>query len=997
MRNNFLLILPLFLLSAIFTHARMNMGTITIEVEETKQVTSEPSTNYSVSGSWSKTGESISITSESDRSCKIWGVKEGTATLEWSGLINTTWEDMYWTVNVVCTGGGGNSGTPDTGFSDSWTSNGNYSISWFDNSKTVLHISNAKELAGLAYLVNNGYSDFSGKTVKLDADIDLDGKNWPTIGDGYNTYFKGNYFDGQNHTISGIYIVSQNDKQKHYGFFSLLSYSSIKNLRLQGKVSIEKSNPMNQGFDTYNFNGYSFIGGLVGFAHYVHFENCKVEMDVKCKRDHPIGYIVLGGIAGVSRVNSSSTIAMKNCSHIGNLYAGEWSGKTRCTVVGGLIGWSGLSGSDSWPGVLECCENISSEIYCSATDNYNYPYYYSVGGLVGEGYSELKHCRSIVDNIIVKNKSVYLSYLHVGGLGASKNQTTNSYSIVKNVNINSVTLENDKQCWGGITAVSHWDSKANFSNSDVTKTSYIILQEGYHGSTSYTSSQMKSDSFLEEMNIYPQLNLGKTIWTADDDGYPCITEAHYFGKTTIPVTSITLNKTSLSLQTGQSETLTASILPTNATNQTVTWSSSKESVVTVDSGKVTAKAKGNATITCTANDGSGVTATCAVTVTDPIIKVTSITLNKTSLTLEVEKSETLTATVKPDNATDKTVTWSSDKKSVAIVDSNGKVTAKAKGNATITCTANDGSGVTATCAVTVTDPIIKVTSITLNKTSITLEVEKSVTLTATVKPDNATNKTVTWSSEEESVATVDNNGKVTAIAKGTAKITCTANDGSGVAAECAVTVTVPKPDKIVLPDEATVMAGASITLTPEVTPANAEYTLMWTSKDETIATVDENGVVTGVKKGQTFIIVETDNGKKAYCMLTVTVPVPIRIELPEEVTIYVGQTITLTPTITPKDAETTLIWTSNKPSVASVDANGVLTGKAEGLALVTVSTSNGLTSDPCMVKVELDPSGVSTVIMDGKADVPIYTPFGQRLAAPRKGINIVGGKKVIVK
>ena len=275
--------------------------------------------------------------------------------------------------------------------------------------------------------------------------------------------------------------------------------------------------------------------------------------------------------------------------------------------------------------------------------------------------------------------------------------------------------------------------------------------------------------------------------------------------------------------------------------------------------------------------------------------------------------------------------------------------------------------------------------------------EKSVTLTATVKPDNATNKTVTWSSEEESVATVDNNGKVTAIAKGTAKITCTANDGSGVAAECAVTVTVPKPDKIVLPDEATVMAGASITLTPEVTPANAEYTLMWTSKDETIATVDENGVVTGVKKGQTFIIVETDNGKKAYCMLTVTVPVPIRIELPEEVTIYVGQTITLTPTITPKDAETTLIWTSNKPSVASVDANGVLTGKAEGLALVTVSTSNGLTSDPCMVKVELDPSGVSTVIMDGKADVPIYTPFGQRLAAPRKGINIVGGKKVIVK
>jgi uncharacterized protein YjdB len=918
MRTKYLLILPLFLLSAIFTHARTNMGYITIEVGETKQVTSEPSTNYSVSGSWAKTGESISITSRSDRSCKIWGVKEGTATLEWSGLINTTWEDMYWTVNVVGTGGGGggtggggNSGTPDTGFSDNWTSSGNYSISWFDNSKSELHISTAKELAGLAYLVNNGYSDFSGKTVKLDADIDLDGKNWTTIGDGYNSSYEGN-LDGQNHTISGIYIVSQNDKQKHYGFFSSLSYSSIKNLRLQGKVSIENSNPMNQSFGTNDYYGYSFIGGLVGFAHHVHFENCKVEMDVKCKRDHPIGYIVLGGIAGVSRVNSSSTIAMKNCSHIGNLYAGEWSGKTRCTVVGGLIGWSGLGYGDSYSGILECCENISSEIYCSVTDNYYYPYCYSVGGIVGEGSSDIKHCRSIVDNIIVKNKEVYLRSLYIGGLGASKQQTTNSYSIVKNVNINSVSLESTlKPSWGGITADSHWNSKANFSNSDVTKSSNITLQEGYHGSTSYTSSQMKSDGFLEEMNTYPQINLGKTIWTADDDGYPCIAEAHYFGNTTILVTDITLNKSSLSLQAGQSETLTASVKPDNATNKTVTWTSSNTSIATVNSsGKVTAVAAGSATITCKANDGSGKQATCTVTVTNPNVLVTSISLNKSSLTLEVEKSETLTATVKPNNATDKTVTWSSDDKKIAIVDSNGKVTAKAKGNATITCTANDGSGVQATC-----------------------------------------------------VVTVDN----------------------------------PKPDEIVLPTEATVTAGQTITLTPTVNPANAEYTLTWSSDDEAVATVSQSGVVTGVKKGKTFINVETDNGKTAYCKLTVTAAEPIKIELPKNVTVTVGETITLTPTITPKDAETTLTWKSDDESVARISANGVLTGVAEGLSLVTVSTSNGLTSNACKVKVEPDPSGISAVMMHEKAGAPIYTPSGQRLVAPRKGVNIVGGKKVVIK
>ena len=142
--------------------ARTNMGTINIEVGETKQISSEPSTYYAVSGSWSKTGEAISIIARSDRSCKIWGVKEGTATLKWSGVINSTLEEWYWTINVTNSGGsggggtgGGTGGTPDTGFSDNWTSSGNYTISWFDNSKSEFHISTAKELAGLAYLVNN--------------------------------------------------------------------------------------------------------------------------------------------------------------------------------------------------------------------------------------------------------------------------------------------------------------------------------------------------------------------------------------------------------------------------------------------------------------------------------------------------------------------------------------------------------------------------------------------------------------------------------------------------------------------------------------------------------------------------------------------------------------------------------------------------------------------------------------------------------------------------
>lgn len=206
----------------------------------------------------------------------------------------------------------------------------------------------------------------------------------------------------------------------------------------------------------------------------------------------------------------------------------------------------------------------------------------------------------------------------------------------------------------------------------------------------------------------------------------------------------------------------------------------------------------------------------------------------------------------------------------------------------------------------------------------------------------------------------------------------------------------PAPTDIKLPSTETVMVGEEIVLQPTFTPENAYAELIWTSDDETIATVDANGVVKGIKKGQTFINVETDNGKIAYCKLTVTAGEPTAISLPKNVTLHVGENVTLPPTITPEGAETTLTWKSDDESVVLVNADGVLTGVAEGLALVTVTTSNGLTSNACKVKVEADPSGITDVQKsDNKTSV--FSLSGQRLTAPRKGINIVGGKKVVVK
>ena len=175
---------------------------------------------------------------------------------------------------------------------------------------------------------------------------------------------------------------------------------------------------------------------------------------------------------------------------------------------------------------------------------------------------------------------------------------------------------------------------------------------------------------------------------------------------------------------------------------------------------------------------------------DPeVVPVAGITLDKTTASVEEGKSLTLIATVTPDNATDKTVTWTTSDQSVATVDSTGIVTGIKAGTATITAKAGEK---TATCTVTVTavstEPeVVSVTGVTLDKATATLDINQTLTLVATVAPENATNKAVTWASDNTSVATVDNSGKVTAVAAGTANITVTTADG-GKTATCTVTV-----------------------------------------------------------------------------------------------------------------------------------------------------------------------------------------------------------------
>ena len=432
-------------------------------------------------------------------------------------------------------------------------------------------------------------------------------------------------------------------------------------------------------------------------------------------------------------------------------------------------------------------------------------------------------------------------------------------------------------------------------------------------------------------------------------------------KKVVAVESVTLDKSSLELNEGETATLTATVKPDNASDKTVTWSSSKTSVATVDaSGKVTAVAEGTATITAKAGDK---TATCSVTVKKNTVAVESVTLDKSSLELTEGETATLTATVKPDNATNKTVTWSSDKTSVATVDANGKVTAVAEGTATITAKAGDK---TATCSVTVKKNVIAVESVTLDITSTILNTGETLTLTATVKPDNATNKTVTWSSSNSSVATVDTNGKVTAVAQGTAIVTAKAGDKTATCTVIVMKTDIPVESITLDKNYLELTEGGTGTITATVKPDNAtNKTVTWSSNNPLIASVDQNGTVTGQAEGTTTITAKA-GGKTATCTVTVKKGVVAVESITLDITsaiLNTGETLTLIATVKPDNATNkTVTWSSNNTSSATVDQNGKITAMGGGTATITAKA--GDKSATCVVTVTEGFVPVESVTLD---------------------------------
>lgn len=408
----------------------------------------------------------------------------------------------------------------------------------------------------------------------------------------------------------------------------------------------------------------------------------------------------------------------------------------------------------------------------------------------------------------------------------------------------------------------------------------------------------------------------------------------------IAVEGVRLNKTTLALEEGDSETLIASADPENGVGEKVVrWESGDDSIARVDAatGRVTSVAPGTTTITATMTvtttvepepeptpdpgpeepepdpdpdpapenptdpeQGGGedrpaaqanepitkedtFTATCAVTVTMRTVKVTGVTLDKTGLRLKLGQTATatLTATVAPANATNQAVTWTSSNEAVATV-AGGVVTAIAPGEATITVTTADG-GKTAQCRVTVEAADIVVTGITLDKTILTMTVgEPAVPLIATVTPAEATNRAVTWTSSNEAAATVTADGVVTAVAPGEAIITATTADG-GHTATCAITVLCISLDQ----QAVDLVISETCQLTATVLPENSGRTVTWTS--DNVAVEVENGLVTARQAGSALVTATIEGTNiKAECVVKVAERMTVEV-LVEKDSVAVGE------------------------------------------------------------------------------------------------------------
>ena len=438
-----------------------------------------------------------------------------------------------------------------------------------------------------------------------------------------------------------------------------------------------------------------------------------------------------------------------------------------------------------------------------------------------------------------------------------------------------------------------------------------------------------------------------TITVVSEDGL-YIATADFF--VTEGVTGIKLDTEEVTAQLmHEKHQLKATITPdSDGVDKTVIWASLDPSIVTVDqNGLVTFVSPGETYVSATSGADPNMVAYCKFVITQ---QVEGITMDFDTVTLNVKEEFRLTTVIKPANATNQNLIWSSSNDKVVKVDKTGMITAVSSGNATIIVQTEDGGYIDMT-NVTVLQPV---TSIELSQTEMSVKKGTVFWLSATVLPDTADNKKVTWYSSDTSLATIAQDGMVTTLACGTVTISCVSED-NGTTAYCVVEITEPVTGLTLNTYYQEMVAGTKFVIVPTVEPFDAiDKSVTFKTSDPEVAVVDENGVVTAVAGGTCEIIVTTNESSvtrtctivvKEYVSSIEIIDSPEFLNITESVNLKVEVG---TATATNKG----VIWTTNNSNIATVDQNGRVTGLAVGHVVVTATALDGSgVSDSVIIKV----------------------------------------------
>lgn len=400
-----------------------------------------------------------------------------------------------------------------------WNDRGKYDISWYNSSSKTFEIATAEQFAGIAFLVNNGYTSFSGKTIKLSENIDLSSNIWVPIGNA--TYQFSGILDGNNKTIKGLSVELNSAEAEHdyYGLFGYIKNATIKDFSLTGKINFEIDNWFLK----------QYIGSVAAYAYGSNLSNITSEVDIRYDRTHAYNFpyeIYIGGLIGISKKN-----IIESCLfHKGTIEASIYKGTildNETYTSGSCFYVAGLCAEDA-ESTIKYCGAILTHIYMFIPGSKNSRMEHYLGGLIARAnFTEIYSSYSIIYNAEQYYYTADISTLNIGGIvdfhsGARyKGCVHNCYSIIYDVNFgtgNSKSAINVGNICCAYDTYNQQNYSNNYSNNDVSIEHWSMpFYPQYNGITTYNCKEMRTQNFVDELNLYYILNGKNAIWELGDN------------------------------------------------------------------------------------------------------------------------------------------------------------------------------------------------------------------------------------------------------------------------------------------------------------------------------------------------------------------------------------------------------------------------------------------------------------------------------------------------